>query len=159
MSKAGSSETLVSDFGNTMLKQASSDRRTEFAQAVMDRGLSLFRSGEFDSADLLFATMEQEPAVRPLALHIRGVIALHRGEDERALDLIEEAIRLNPADSEAHANLGLLLLKVRQNPQALAAYAASLTLRPDNPAAQFGLARAFSALDMPISPSPRFATR
>jgi tetratricopeptide (TPR) repeat protein len=130
----------------SILDQAPSERRTEFAQAVMNRGLALFRKGQFDSADVLFETVASEPAVRPQVLHIRGVIALHRGEDDRAMELIEEAIRLNPADSDAHANFGLLLLKVRQQPQALAAYAAALTLRPDNVAAQFGLARALAAL-------------
>jgi tetratricopeptide (TPR) repeat protein len=148
MSNAGTGEPLASGVGLSMLEKASTERRTEFVQAVMDRGISLFRRGQFDSADVLFKTMEHEPAVRPLVQHIRGVIALHRGEDERALDLIEEAIRLNPTDADAHANLGLLLLRAGQHPQALAAYAAALTLRPDNAAARFGLARAFAALDL-----------
>src|SRR5262249_41127973 len=97
---------------------------------------------------LLFETLEAEPLARPRALHLRGVIALQRGEDERALDLLDEAIRLDPADGDAHANLGLLLLKARQLPQALAAYAAAVTIRPDSVAAQLGLARALAALDL-----------
>ncbi|WP_244066673.1 tetratricopeptide repeat protein [Bradyrhizobium sp. Ce-3] len=76
------------------------------------------------------------------------MIALQREEDERALELIEEAIRLNPADGEAHGNLGVLLLKGRQYPQALAAYTAALTLRPDNAPAQLGLARALAMLEL-----------
>jgi tetratricopeptide (TPR) repeat protein len=132
----------------SMLNQAPPEHRLAFAQAVVDRGLALFRKGQFDSADVVFETIASEPAVRPQVLHIRGVIALHRGEDERALELIEEAIRLNPGDSDAHANFGLLLLKVGQRPQSLAAYAAALTLRPDNVAAQFGLARALAALEL-----------
>ena len=130
--------------GLAMLNQASSGRRAEFIQTVMNRAIALFRDGQLDSADLLLETMEQEPAVRPHVLHIRGVIALQRDDDERALELIEEAVRLNPADGEAHGNLGVLLLKGRQYPQALAAYTAALTLRPDNLAAQLGLARALA---------------
>ncbi len=80
---------------------------------------------------MLLETIAQEPLVRQRLLHLRGLIALQRGEDELALDLLDEAIRLDPADGEAHANLGALLLKARQYPQALAAYAAALTLRPD----------------------------
>jgi tetratricopeptide (TPR) repeat protein len=148
MSNARDGDALGSDAALSMLKQASSERRMEFVQAVMNRGYSLYHRGQFDSADVLFETMETEPAVRPMVRHIRGVIALHRGDDERALDLIEEAIRLNPADGEAHANLGLILFKSRQYPQALAAYASALTLRPNSTAAQLGFARALAALDM-----------
>jgi tetratricopeptide (TPR) repeat protein len=148
MLNARDGNPLRPDVALSMLERASPERRMEFVQAVMDRGYSLYHRGEFDSADVLFEAMEAEPAVRPLVSHVRGLIALQRGDDERALDLIEEAIRLNPADGEAHANLGVILLKARQYPQALAAYASALTLRPGSTAAQIGFARALVALDM-----------
>lgn len=148
MSKAGFSEAQTMRAGLAMLNQASSERRVEFIQTVMDRAIALFRDGQLDSADLLLETMEQEPEARSHVLHVRGVIALQREEDERALELIGEAVRLNPADGEAHGNLGVLLLKGRQYPQALAAYTAALTLRPDNAAAQLGLARALAMLEL-----------
>jgi tetratricopeptide (TPR) repeat protein len=139
-------ESRASHQQASILNQAPSERRADFVQAVMNRAFALFRSGQLDSADVLFETMASEPMVRPLVQHIRGVIAINRGEDALALELIEEAIRLNPTDAEAHANLGLVLFKDRQHPQALAAYAAAVTLRPDNVAAQLGLARALTAL-------------
>src|SRR5262245_41563714 len=148
MSKAAISEAQALRAGLSMLNQAPTERRMEFVQTVMNRALALYNSGEFDSADVLFETVASEPGVRPRVLHIQGVIALQRGEDERALDLLEEAIQLDPAYGEAHANLGVLLLKARQNSQALAAYAAALTLQPDNAAALLGLARALAALDL-----------
>lgn len=146
MSKAVMDEPLA--LGASMLKHASAERRMEFVQAIMSRGTELYNAGQLDSADVLFETVASEPALRPRVQHIRGLIALQRDEDERALDLLEEAIQLDPRDGEAHANLGLLLLKVRQYPQALAAYAAAVTLRPNNVVAQFGLARAFAKLDL-----------
>ena len=88
MSKAGISEAQTMRAGLAMLNQASSGRRAEFIQTVMNRAIALFRDGQLDSADLLLETMEQEPAVRPHVLHIRGVIALQRDDDERALELI-----------------------------------------------------------------------
>jgi tetratricopeptide (TPR) repeat protein len=148
MSNIEAAEPRASRTLSSLLNQAPSERRADFVQAVMNRALALFRSGQFDSADVLFETMASEPTVRPLVLHIRGVIALNRGENALALEMIEEAIRLNPSDAEAHANLGLVLLKSRQHPQALAAYAAAVTLRPDNVAAQFGLARALTTLGL-----------
>src|SRR5262245_27066462 len=148
MSNAGISEAQASRAGLAMLNQAPPERRVEFVQAIMNRALGLYRDGQLDSADLLFETVEAEPLARPRVLHLRGVIALQRGEDEHALDLLDEAIRLDPTDSDAHANLGLLLLKARQLPQALAAYAAAVTIRPDSATAQLGLARALAALDL-----------
>lgn len=146
MAKAAMDEPPA--LGAAMLKHASVERRMEFVQAVMRRGTELYNAGQLDSADVLFETVASEPVVRPRVQHIRGLIALQRDEDERALDLLEEAIQLDPGDGEAHANLGLLLLKVRQYPQALAAYAAAVTLRPENVVAQFGLARALARLDL-----------
>jgi tetratricopeptide (TPR) repeat protein len=128
--------------------QAAAEKRSQYVKAVMDRGLALFHEGKLRSAELLFETVAAEPAVRPLVQHMRGVIAIHLGEEERALDFIEEAIRLNPADAEAHANLGRILLKDRQHPQALAAYAAALTLQPHNVPAHYGLAKALAALGL-----------
>ncbi|WP_315767337.1 MULTISPECIES: tetratricopeptide repeat protein [unclassified Bradyrhizobium] len=149
MAGAETSEAQASRAAAAMLKQASTERQAEFAQAVLDRAFALFRNGQLDSADVLLETMEQELVVRQRVMHLRGVIALYRGEDENALDFLEEAIRLEPADADAHANLGGLLLKSGQYPQALAAYAAALTLQPDNAAARLGLPRALAGSDLP----------
>lgn len=146
MSKAGISEAQSSRAGLAMLQQAASGRRLEFVQAILNRAAGLMRSGQIDSADVLLESVEAEPLARAKVLHMRAVVALQRGEDERALDLLEESIQLDPADGEAHANLGTLLLKARQHAQALAAFAAALTLRPDNVPAQFGVAQAFANL-------------
>ncbi|QPF87798.1 tetratricopeptide repeat protein [Bradyrhizobium genosp. L] len=148
MSKAAISEAQAVRAGLSMLNQAPSERRVEFVQTIVNRALALLREGQLDSAEVLLETMEGEPLVRQRVLHLRGLIALHRDEDERALDLLEEAIQLDPSDGEAHANLGVLLLKARQHPQALAAYAAALTLQPDNATAQLGMARALTAVDL-----------
>ncbi len=149
MAGAETSEAQASRAAAAMLKQASTERQAEFAQVVLDRAFALFRNGQLDSADVLLETMAQEPIVRQRVMHLRGVIALYRGEDENALDFLEEAIQLEPADADAHANLGGLLLKSGQYPQALAAYAAALTLRPDNAAARLGLPRALAGSDLP----------
>lgn len=148
MSKAGTNEAHAIQAGLALLKGGSSERREEFVRSVVDRAIALFRDGQLNSADVLLETIEHEAGVRQRALHMRGVIALYRGEDEQALELLEEAIRLDPADNEAHANLGALLLKDHQHPQALAAFAAALTLRPDNVPALFGLAQALTKLDL-----------
>ena len=148
MARAETSERQASQAAAAMLKQAPAERQAEFVQAVLNRAFALFHNGQLDSADVLLETMEQQPTVRQRVMHLRGVIALYRGEDENALDFLEEAVRLQPTDAEAHANLGTLLLKSRQYPQALAAYAAALTLQPENVAARLGLPRALAGADL-----------
>ncbi|MCA6120300.1 tetratricopeptide repeat protein [Bradyrhizobium sp. WSM 1704] len=148
MSEAAISEAQALRAGLSMLNQAPSERRLEFIQTIANRAGALLREGQLDSAEVLLETIAQEPLVRQRLLHLRGLIALQRGEDEQALDLLDEAIRLDPADGEAHANLGALLLKARQYPQALAAYAAALTLQPSNATALLGIARALVAVHL-----------
>ncbi|MBR0871352.1 tetratricopeptide repeat protein [Bradyrhizobium tropiciagri] len=148
MSNAAISEAQALRAGLSMLNQAPSERRLEFVQTIANRAGELLRQGQPDSAEVLLETIAQEPLVRQRVLHLRGLIALQREEDEQALDLLDEAIRLDPADAEAHANLGALLLKARQYPQALAAYAAALTLQPSNATALLGLARALTVVDL-----------
>jgi tetratricopeptide (TPR) repeat protein len=128
--------------------QAAGAKRPEYVKAVMDQALDLFHKGQLDSADILFATVAEEPTVKPLVQHMRGIIAMHLGQDERAQELIEEAIRLNPTDGEAHGNLGRLLLKAHRYPTALAAYASALTIQPNSVASHFGLAKALATLGL-----------
>jgi tetratricopeptide (TPR) repeat protein len=142
MTKAGINEASSSRRLSAVLQKATTERQVEFANTVMKRALGLFQSGQLDSADILLDTIGQDPLARQRVLHIRGVIALRRGEEEKALDFLEEAIRLDPSDAEAHANLAQILLHAGQYPQAFAAFAAALSLQPDNVASLLGLARA-----------------
>jgi tetratricopeptide (TPR) repeat protein len=142
MTKAAINEAPASGIWSAMLQNATTERQVEFANTVLKRALALFQGGQLESADVLLETMERDPLARQRVLHIRGVIALRRGEDEKALDFLEEAIRLDPSDADAHANLAQILLHARQYPQAFAAFAAALSLRPGSVAPLFGLARA-----------------
>ncbi|MGO9673696.1 MAG: tetratricopeptide repeat protein [Methylocella sp.] len=126
------------------MTQADARRAPEFVRAIIDRALALFQQGRFDSAEVLLATIAADETVKPMVLHLRGLTAMHLGQKERAQQFLQEAIRANPTDCEAHANLGLLLLETRRHPQAAAAYAAALTLDPRNPAWHFGLAKALA---------------
>ena len=126
------------------MTQTDARRAPEVVRAIVDRALALFQEGRFDSAEVLLATIAAEPAVKPMVLHLRGVTAMHLGQKERAQQFLQDAIQANPTDSEAHANLGLLLLETRRYPQAAAAYAAALTLDPRNPGWHFGLAKALA---------------
>ena len=117
----------------------------EFARTIMDRSLALFHEGRLDGAEVLLATVATQPQLKPFVLHMRGVIAMHLGQKERAREFLTEAIEVNPADAEAHANLGVLLLESRQHSAAVAAYAAALNIDPHNAISHFGLAKGLAA--------------
>jgi tetratricopeptide (TPR) repeat protein len=59
-----------------------------------------------------------------------GVIAAHNGQQTKALDLLENAIRLAPENPEYHAELGKQLIASNQPEQALRAAQTAQSLKP-----------------------------
>jgi predicted TPR repeat methyltransferase len=64
------------------------------------------------------------------ALHLLGVIERQRGAPARAVELIEEALRIDPLQARAHCNLGAALQDLGRTDAALASYEAALRLDP-----------------------------
>ncbi len=116
--------------------------------AVVQRAMALYGEGQFNSADLLFATLSEAAPLKPLVHHMRGLIARQLGFKDDARRLLRQAVEADPTVASAHANLGMLLLEDGHYPEALAAFAASLALNPAVPSAHFGLAKAFGGLGM-----------
>lgn len=120
----------------------------EFVRTILDRALALFKEGRFEGTEVLLAALPEEIPGRPFVLHLRGLAALHLGQKERARQFLTAAIKANPADAEAHANLGVLLLETLRYPEAAAAFAAALSLDSSNAVWHYGLAKALSALGL-----------
>lgn len=121
-------------------------RTPEFQDAVVQRAMSLYRQGQFNSADLLFATLTGEKRLKPLAHHMRGLIARHLGFKAEARAQIREALEADPTVASAHANLGTLLLEEGNLPEALAAFAAALALDPASSTSHYGLAQVLAGM-------------
>jgi tetratricopeptide (TPR) repeat protein len=99
----------------------------EFALAA---GYAL--AGQLDQAEqVCHALLERRPTHAD-ALHLLGVIALRRGDPDRASAYIERAIAENRNDPAYWDNLGVAHTTRRNYPAATAAYEQSLRLRPDN---------------------------
>jgi tetratricopeptide (TPR) repeat protein len=120
----------------------------EFLDAIIQRAITLYGEGQFNSADLLFATVAEEARLKPFVLHMRGLIARQLGFRDDARRLLRQSVEADPMIASAHANLGTLLLEDGHFPEALAAFAASLTLAPQVPESHFHLSRAFAGLGM-----------
>lgn len=129
-----------------MLTTETMGRAPEFQDAVIQRAMSLYGEGQFNSADLLFATLAEEKRLKPLVHHMRGLIARQLGFKAEARQQIRQAIEADPTVAAAHANMGTLLLEENQLPEALAAFAAALALDPHAPGSHYGLAQVLAGM-------------
>jgi tetratricopeptide (TPR) repeat protein len=64
------------------------------------------------------------------ALHLLGVIAHQQGDHESAIELIGQAVALNPSSAAFHSNLGEAQRALRQLPEAEASFRDALRLMP-----------------------------
>jgi len=65
------------------------------------------------------------------ALHMLGVLHYQTGRHQAAVDLIRQAIAVNPGAAAAHLNLGPPLQKLGRFEEALASYDRALSIKPD----------------------------
>ena len=81
-------------------------------------------------------------ATRASSHNLRGAVLASLGDNQRARDSFQQALRLDPRDVNAYNNLGLLELSSGNVDVASNLFAEALTLDPASPAAREGLARA-----------------
>ena len=72
------------------------------------------------------------------APYLLGVIALAQGSALRAVELIGDALRLNPRSTQAHADLGAALRQLGRHEAAIASYDRAIRLMPRSAAAHYG---------------------
>jgi tetratricopeptide (TPR) repeat protein len=77
---------------------------------------------------------------RAWTLNNHAVFVANRGDSERALPLVEQAVAQAPQDARIHVTLGNVRWDLDQLEPATAAYLAALARDPDNVAAHFNLA-------------------
>ncbi|HEY8066799.1 MAG TPA: tetratricopeptide repeat protein [Methylosinus sp.] len=120
-------------------------RHPDYIRAIFDRAVKMIGEGRLDSAEVLLATLSEEPSAREVTAHLRGVIAARLMEKSAAQLFFKAALEANPRNAEAHAQLGVLLLDERPV-AAAAAFAAALALDARNPDWHVALAAAFHRL-------------
>lgn len=114
-------------------------RKPEFAEARYNYGLALKnqnRSGE--SLDQLQAAAKLAPN-NPKILMALGA-ALADRESKRAVGVLRDAVRLDPANAETHYNLALVLAANGNDDDAIQEFHNALRLSPNHPSARRGLA-------------------
>ena len=120
--------------------------RPAFAEARIELGDMLRRTGDFDgAASELERAIELKPQA-PLAIYDLGLVQLALGNVAEAKKDIQRAIEMQPAFPEARQSLGEILILEHDWAGAAAAYKQVLADRPDSLQSANGLAVALSHL-------------
>ena len=107
--------------------------------AELSAALALHRAGRLGPAEALYRKILQQSPRHPDALHLSGLVALARGQTDRAIRLIGKALDASPGFAQGHSNLGNALRQAGRLDEAAGAHRRSIALRPDFAAAHANL--------------------
>jgi protein O-GlcNAc transferase len=115
-------------------RQAGRVRRAAPAAASLDmrlrEGVRHHRDGRLSEAAASYREVLRGVPGHPDALHLLGLVAYQTGDQDRALDLIEQALARRPDLADAHNNLGTVLRARGQREAAIASFERAVALAP-----------------------------
>ena len=114
--------------------------------ATYERALTLHRGGQLDEAAALYDEVLAGEPGHFGALHLLGVVQGQRGRYAEALDLIEQAIRVDSTVAAAHAHLGNAQHALGLFEDAVTSYDRALALTPGYRLALMGRGKALWSL-------------
>src|SRR5438067_9056202 len=95
---------------------------------MLDHAIQLQQGGRLAEAERLYCEALEADPRNSVAKYFLGVIALQRGQPERALGYIREAIEIDPTVPDYYANLGVALRALNQRTDAAQAYQRAIAL-------------------------------
>ena len=101
------------------------------AQDSFNEALRLHQAGQFAEAERLYRQILAREPRHADSLHLLGVLAYQRGQNESAIELIGQAIAINDAVPFFHNNRGLALTALDRTDEAAAHYERALALKSD----------------------------
>ena len=102
--------------------------RTQNVVARIQRAISLHGSGRLSAAEAIYNEVLQAQPDHFDATHLLGVIAMQRGQNERAVEQLSNAVSLRADHPHARTNLGNALLRAGRHDEALRQYEHALRL-------------------------------
>jgi tetratricopeptide (TPR) repeat protein len=105
-----------------------------------------FQQGELDKAARLCAGILEHRPEDFEALHLLGLLNLHRRRLVEALRFLSRALKVNSGSADAMSNLGLALHAAGRFEEAAASYRNALQLAPDHPEILYNLGNALLEL-------------
>jgi tetratricopeptide (TPR) repeat protein len=107
----------------------------EATRRRLQRGREQYAAGELDAAERSLAPLARDRAPFADVYGMLGVIEFRRGRFDRAREMLEEALKLNPAYAEAAMNLTVTYNELGLYDQAKAVYKKMMASRRGGPAA------------------------
>jgi len=123
-----------------------SEQQTLTLQQAMELAVQHLIAGDLSTVENIYQQILQTAPNHPDALHLLGVIAHQKGENQSAVDLITKALAIKPDYAEAHSNLGIVFRELGQLDEALSSYYIALTIKPDYADANYNLGNTFTEL-------------
>ena len=105
-----------------------------------DQAIALHQSGRLAQAEALYRQAIAQDASAFVPRHYLGVLKLQQGDNEQAVALIGEALKIDPGNAEAMINYGNALKQLGRHDEALDVFDAALAARPDFAAAPYNRA-------------------
>ena len=87
----------------------SEQQQTLTIQQAIDLAVQHHNAGDLTKAEGIYQQILQADPNQPVAMHMLGVIAHQVGKNDKAVDLITQALAIKLDLAEAHSNLGATL--------------------------------------------------
>ena len=97
----------------------------------LENAVALHQKGQLGQAAAIYRQLLGTDPTNADALHLLGVITHQTGNHKSAVDLIGQAIEINPNVSIYYSNLGNALKELKQFDAAVASYDKVIALKPD----------------------------
>ena len=74
---------------------------------LLKAGLECYQQGNLEAAEKNFRQVVLSDSSNIHGLNLLGMVCVNTGRHEEAVNLISQALEINPADAQAQGNLGL----------------------------------------------------
>src|SRR5712671_1431705 len=122
------------------------DTLTARFQAQLEEGMTWHLQGQLARAQAVYENILKAEPKHFDALHLLGVIAIQEKQHQLAVDLIDQAIAINPNDAALYSNRGDALQELKQLEAAVASYDQAIAIKPDYAEAYNNRGNALQAL-------------
>lgn len=116
---------------NTSKHKTASNVADTHLQAQLDQALALHKQGQLQQAHSIYLNILDIQANHANALNLLGVIAIQTNNHERAVELIDRAIAIDPDIAKYYGNRGNALKELKQLEAALASCDKAIAINPD----------------------------
>lgn len=113
------------------------------AQQVALQAAQQYDQGNYDEADRLSASVLNFYPDAPMALQVSGFVRMRRGDTRRAIELMHQALAIQPDLSVSHNGLGCCYYRLGEIDKAEYHYDRAAILQPHYPVARFSRGEIF----------------